>query len=178
MAAGMGGRRACTDREGTVCQNRFSMGLRDLERLAFRVVRVVILLGVGLFAYGAAPAAASDEFYSTSAQVVPVFLLTLVLETRTFRVDQPGTSPLFGLDGWLSVLVFGVFMAAEFTSLSAVATAGHADGDPGLVYMAIAIGAFSVLAVAMFGRQIGWVRLSWRDAGSSGGFGDLAVGVA
>ena len=128
------------------------MSLTNLDRLAHRILGVIILLGFGLVAYCAAPDAASDDFYSVSAQVVPVFLLTLVLETRAFRVRQPETSPLHAIDGWLSVLVFGVFIGAEFSSLAAVATADQADGDPGLVFMAIAMGAFAILAVAMYGE--------------------------
>jgi hypothetical protein len=148
--------------------------MSPLNKFLFAVIRATILPWFVLviasgYAFFTAPRhAANLDFYSTSAAVIPVTLLVLVLQARVFGGL---TLPVIDLDefeprlvarwGWVvdlmvylrvaySVIVPVAMITAEFIALHALAT-----GKPGLercpfVYVGLAMGFATVFLMVFF----------------------------
>ena len=130
------------------------------------------------------PAEASMGFYSASAEIIPVLLLTLAVQARLFQL--PTMRRVFAL--WsgiasstsradvddalthverfgegigslrhflertvLGVALLGLLVAAQFAALHPLGTGDAGDGNPEVVYIALATGFLMVGALAMTG---------------------------
>lgn len=109
---------------------------------------LVLLLAVVFgFTIGGAPDRAHTiDFFSTSAQILPVLLLVLGLEMRVFRVRLVTRDPNAPNEPVLPLVVFvalfglvtvGGVVAAEITCLDVLRTGRPAVGHANLVYAAL-----------------------------------------
>jgi hypothetical protein len=134
--------------------------------------------------FALSPAEASMAFYSASAEIIPVLLLTLAVQARLFQL--PTVRRVFSL--WsglassssradvddalahlerfgegvgslrhffertvLGVALLALLVAAQFATLHPLGTGEAADGNPEVVYIALATGFLMVGALAMTG---------------------------
>jgi hypothetical protein len=134
--------------------------------------------GIG---YGSSPDEASIDFYSSAAQLVPLLLLTLVLNARMFelaplvrafareaREFRWGQLALvlalqaadtdrerFVSDVWQRILItlfaLALLGAAEFVALHPLATGFAQDGNPRVVYGVIAAAFVALAWLGLFG---------------------------
>ena len=130
------------------------------------------------------PEEASMDFYSASAEIIPVLLLTLAVQARLFQL--PTARRVFAL--WsglaasssradvddalahlerfgegvgslrhffertvLGLALLGLLVAAQFAALHPLGTGEAGDGNPEIVYIALATGFLMVGALAMTG---------------------------
>jgi hypothetical protein len=125
-------------------------GLRSLAAIAFLAL-------VGALGADAAPShAASLGFFSTTAQVIPVTFLVLVLEARffgAFEVQKPKDFKdgqrvfILLVTGGLTIFVM---LGGEFAALHPLATGNPHDGDCKSVYSALALGFGAVVLLLFF----------------------------
>jgi hypothetical protein len=109
----------------------------------FRWLLVVLAFVVGSLAVGVDPKA-QPEFFSVSAQIIPVLLLAIALEARMLGTMRDKT------DLVLAVFVVSFLALGEFFALRAVAH-GSGDGEAvSVVAGAIAAG-FAGILVGAFG---------------------------
>jgi hypothetical protein len=105
------------------------------------------------------PDAGSRSFYETSAQVIPVIMLTLAIEARAFEWDLEWRGWhdrwLRGLDGPLvvaasRVLVLVMLIVAELVTLDRLADpASLSDPQPKFVFGAMSAGFAAVVLAAV-----------------------------
>lgn len=141
------------------------------------------VLGV-LLGFALAPDEASEEFYSAVAQIIPVLLLALAVQTRFFELPTPRelvaqvrvprrASDEGGVDAALELLeesarsvaagqrllertligvaILGVLVIAEFAALHPLTTGQPDDGNPEVVYIALATGFLMIGGLALVG---------------------------
>jgi hypothetical protein len=83
------------------------------------------------------------DFYSTSAQVVPVLMLTIVFELHQERSSEPGWDLLVAATALL------VLVGAEAAALHVLSSRDPADGAHGVITAGYVVGSAAiVLAVA------------------------------
>jgi len=115
------------------------------------------LLGVFALSSLLAPRDATMEFFRTTAQVIPVLVLVLLLEMRLFDLRA-----LVGADiakhqfmgAWASLyalMILGFLLAAEFVALHPLSTGKAADGSADFVYGALATGFVAVAILGLLG---------------------------
>jgi hypothetical protein len=149
-----------------------------------------ILVLVLMTAIGAgprlAPEGATVEFYSASAQVIPVLLLALAIEVRLFRLRWLQPLRRKSKESWVSfqqrrlerdgasfaraVVVFVavfILVAGELEALRALSSRNPEREPPDQVYTAVLLGLIAVGFLALFGVPHAEVRecdkeLSWR----------------
>jgi hypothetical protein len=145
------------------------------------VFAAVIGIVVG---FALSPAEASMEFYSASAEIIPVVLLTLAVQARLFQVptvrrvlglwsglanstsradvgdaiahverfgEGVGTLRRFFERTVLGLALLTLLVAAQFATLHPLGTGNAEDGNPEIVYIALATGFLMVGALAMTG---------------------------
>lgn len=134
--------------------------------------------------FALSPDEASMEFYTASAEIIPVLLLTLAVQARLFQLptvrrvfalwsglassssrpdvgDALGHIERFG-EGVgslrrflertvLGLALLGMLVAAQFAALHPLGTGEAGDGNPEIVYIALATGFLMVGALAMTG---------------------------
>lgn len=126
-----------------------------------RTLRVVsalaILTGASTLAHDLAPRhAASLNFFSTSAQVIPVTLLVLVLQARVFgAADVPWPKDTYGRMNSVLVLIIAVsvvalMLIAEFVALDTLANGNAKSGNCPRVYGGLAIGFAAVCLMLIY----------------------------
>lgn len=113
-----------------------------------------VLLGAVAISQTFAPAhAKSLEFYSTSAQVIPVTLLVLVVEARFFGALEVPVEDR--TDVWTFRLITGVLLlvmvGGEFACLQALDANDPRGADARQVWMAHAVG-FTAIVLSVFVR--------------------------
>jgi hypothetical protein len=134
--------------------------------------------------FALSPDEASMEFYTASAEIIPVLLLTLAVQARLFQLptvrrvvalwsDIAAASSRADLDDALShverfgqgvgslrhffertvlgLALLGLLVAAQFATLHPLGTGQAEDGNPDVVYIALATGFLMVGALAMTG---------------------------
>jgi hypothetical protein len=114
----------------------------------------------GLAAAVIAPCSATDSFFSTSAQVLPVALLAVVVELRVFGspIRHFTDEQLITLGAWLrsvevirvplAVLIALAMLVGQWYALRAL---HGAAGNPKFTYSALASGFIAVGAIAVLG---------------------------
>lgn len=91
--------------------------------------------------------AATLDFYSTAAQIIPVLVLVLAIEARAFHlVTMPGAGPRMSV-----LLEFSVMALGEFYALQPLRTGDVQDGHANWVMAAIVAGVVGVATVALLG---------------------------
>jgi hypothetical protein len=140
------------------------------------------LLGLVL-GFALAPDEASAEFYSAVAQVIPVLLLALAVQTRFFELpslqqllahvrvpqsqshdegvdralgvlEQSARSVAAGqrlLERILGAALLAMLVIAEFAALHPLTTGQPGDGNPEVVYIALATGFLMLGGLALVG---------------------------
>ncbi len=110
----------------------------------------------GAVGFVVAPARADAGFFSTSAQVVPVLLLALVIEARVFgspRRHRLGSRTADGVETARRVLeavTVLVLVVAEARALLVIRN-DFSSADPTLTYVGLAWGLFAIAAIAVVG---------------------------
>jgi hypothetical protein len=160
-------------RVGSAVQRGFSIGPP--------VFAAVIGIVVG---FALSPAEASMEFYSATAEIIPVLLLTLAVQARLFQLptirrvaalwsdvaaassradvsdavshverfgEGVGSLRHFFERTVLGLALLALLVAAQFATLHPLGTGEAADGNPEIVYVALATGFLMVGALAMTG---------------------------
>jgi hypothetical protein len=112
------------------------------------------LLGVWVLGVLLAPRQATLGFYSTSAQVIPVLLLVILLEARLFDMHvllgEWRAHQYLGLwAAFYAMLVLIAMIAAEFVALHPLATGKAADGHADTVYGGLAVGFGAVVVIGL-----------------------------
>jgi hypothetical protein len=132
-------------------------------------------------AYVSSPDEASIDFYSGAAQLIPLLLLTLVLNSRMFELaplirafareaqelgagrlalvlalqSRDGDRESFVSDVWQRILVtlftLALLAVAEFVALHPLATGSAQDGNPRVVYGVIAAAFVALGWLGVFG---------------------------
>ena len=140
------------------------------------------LLGLVL-GFALAPDEASEEFYSAVAQIIPVLLLALAVQTRFFELpslqqllahvrvpqresNEEGVDRVLGvleesarsvaagqrlLERILGAALLGMLVIAEFAALHPLTTGRPGDGNPEVVYVALATGFLMLGGLALVG---------------------------
>ena len=156
--------------------------IASLSWNTYRAVTLGPLIGTAaagvLTGFVLAPDEASKEFYSTVAEVIPVLLLTLAVQARIFQLPTgrellaavASTSSRDSQDllayteelaqstrllierTVLGVGLLGLLVAAEFAALHPLATGKPDDGNPEIIYVALATGFLMLAGLAMLGR--------------------------
>jgi len=105
-----------------------------------------------------APADAGRDFFSVTAQVLPVLLLGLALEARIFgatrRLFPPDERRARFLESVRVVLEYATVLAlvaGEWQSVDALTDTADATRDPTLTYLALAWGFVAIAALAVRG---------------------------
>jgi hypothetical protein len=124
---------------------------------------LVLLLVWGVAAAAAPDSARSMEFFSVSAQIIPVLLLVMAIEGRIFEGQlafaqrgrgQSWIDRLLGLFVFYNVLGVLLYMlVAEFSALAPLATGHLADGSPPFIFGAIAVGFATIVVLAFTPRR-------------------------
>jgi hypothetical protein len=79
------------------------------------------------------------DFYSTSAQVLPVLMLTIVVELRTDKSSDPGWDLL------VSSVALATLVAAEAGALHVLSTGSPSDDTHGLITAGYIAGATAIV---------------------------------
>jgi hypothetical protein len=121
---------------------------------------LLTLLGGITFGPTLAPSRASEAFYATAAQVIPVLLLVLALERRLFWLGAPSWPGLRNVDwdwarGFVEASVLAVtlsfFLVGEMRAFNALSDQLGTESDPWTVYTALLLGVLMVGFIAVFG---------------------------
>jgi hypothetical protein len=134
-------------------------------------VLVILLVGALGLTLAWAPEVATEEFYSATAQVIPVLLVVLAIEVRLFRVPRVPVPKRRHGESWPShqyrrfettptaipttavmfVTVLSL-ISGELQALDALASGHPERAHPQTVYAAVAVGLIVVGFLALFGR--------------------------
>lgn len=150
-----------------------------------RILPVAVGALAGAFAAWRAPDAATDQFYTTSAQILPVLLLVLAIEARIFgrpiRLLPKGDMAARRIEYLRRVLEGGtlfVLLIAEWAALDAILKDGGGIRDPAWVYFGLTWGFFtaSTLAFMGSGRPRVTMELKARPIGEHGLLVEVSCG--
>jgi hypothetical protein len=113
------------------------------------------------------------SFYSTAAQVIPVFFLALVLELPTVRTigwqlgARRAGSPLWVVVRFVIFAIVVLMFAAEFTALANLKNDNASSGARGWVMLGLIAGGIPLLLAALDRLMPEVIRASREDNGAS-----------
>lgn len=132
-------------------------GRRQALTALLNSLAVAAFFGGYLLTFWLTPPKVNAEFMSTAAQVIPVILLTLTIETRVLVAQRGSSLPLrrprgraagFVLGMWpvMVVTAGAVLVWAEIVALAAV-NGNATDGNGGRVVFAAIVGGFLAVLI-------------------------------